>query len=407
MPYNNALNRSIAEQLRKNDEAYIKHTANSYDVAESQVGYAHTRNVDESNIHQIENDLQYKENHLEGGAYGARGGFATGTFRDTGYGSVEGGSKYMNNEVQYENNENNQFGGGFFSDFGKGFKKGFSAVLKPASAILGLIPSPQAQIASGVLGMASDAVGGGQNINNIKPSVKKEKELLLVRRLEGGEPSKKNIGEIEKVVKKRGRKPKTVGGADVFGIAAKTIGQNTNKKLADVIKSTGNTLGTAAKTIGENTNKKLVDVLKSTGNTLGTAAKTTGQSTFKKVADVVKSGNGKKRGRPNKMKGSGGDGLARPFNMVKEDGTTGNGKPKRIIGGYKLTPVANMHSSSMAGQGKRGRKKKEVKEVEEVKEVNENKGKKRSDIVKEVMKKRGVNMITASSIVKNEGLYKK
>jgi len=90
----------------------------------------------------------------------------------------------------------------------------------------------------------------------------------------------------------------------------------------------------------------------------------------------------KKRGRPLKM--CGGSGLAEPHNMVRANGTTGDGKPKRIVGGKKLTPVAQMQSSGMSGQGKQ----------------------KRSDIVKRIMKERGVSMIKASSIVKNENLYK-
>lgn len=292
MPYDNPLNRKIADELRKINQAYINHTLNSYDVAESTVGNADKKLVDSTNIFQKQNELENKE-HLEGSGYGARGGFATGTFRDTGFGSVEGAGKYMNNEVEYENNENNMSGGNFFSDFGKGFKKGFTSVLKPASAILGMLPIPQAQIASKALGVASDLAGGKRR----KSGVKKEKEMLLTRVMEGGQPSKMHIGELKKG-----------------------------------------------------------------------------------------------RGRPKKMKGGGGEGLVQAYNMVRGDGTTGNGKPKsRIVGGHKLTPVANMHSSSMAGQGKKtgcGR-------------IS------RAEIVKKIMKDRGVSMIEASSIVKKEGLYKK
>jgi hypothetical protein len=91
----------------------------------------------------------------------------------------------------------------------------------------------------------------------------------------------------------------------------------------------------------------------------------------------------KKRGRPLKM--IGGTDLGEPHNMVKPNGTTGDGKPKRIVGGRNLTPVAQMKSSGMSGQGKE----------------------KRSDIVKRIMKERGVSMIKASSIVKNENLFEK
>lgn len=89
----------------------------------------------------------------------------------------------------------------------------------------------------------------------------------------------------------------------------------------------------------------------------------------------------KKRGRPNKMRG--GTDLAEPHNMVRKDGTTGYGKLDRQIGGIK--PVAQMQASTMSGFGKQ----------------------KRSDIVKKIMKERGVNLAQASSIVKKENLYKK
>ena len=52
----------------------------------------------------------------------------------------------------------NRHGGGFFSDFWDGFKKGFSGVMNVAKPVLSLIPHPAAQSASKVLG----AVGFGK-----------------------------------------------------------------------------------------------------------------------------------------------------------------------------------------------------------------------------------------------------
>lgn len=224
MPYDNQLNRKIASEMRNILEMHIKNTANSYDIADSNVGYANKQIINDNNKEQISSKLQYEENNLVGGALGSIGGFARGTFRDTGEGRTLGAGK-------------------------------------------------KEQI------------------------ITKEKELLLKRQLEGG-----NIGVFKK---------------------------NSKKLSKDSKKS-------------------------------------------------------KKRGRPNKMKG-GAESLAEPYNMIKKDGTTGNGKPSRQIGGQKLVPVANMQSSSMAGLGKGNEK--------------------RSDIVKRIMKERGVNMIKASSIVKCEGLY--
>jgi hypothetical protein len=232
MPYDNQLNRKIASEMHNILEMYIKNTANSYDIADSNIGYANKQLINDNNKEQISSKLQYEENNLIGGALGSVGGFARGTFRDTGEGRTLGAGK-------------------------------------------------KEQI------------------------ITKEKELLLKRQLEGG-----NIGVFKKNSKKLSKDSK------------KNSKKNSKKS--------------------------------------------------------------KKRGRPNKMKG-GAESLAEPYNMIKKDGTTGNGKPSRQIGGQKLVPVANMHSSSMAGLGKGNEK--------------------RSDIVKRIMKERGVNMIKASSIVKQEGLF--
>jgi hypothetical protein len=240
MPYDNQLNREIADQMRDILEMYIKNTANSYDIADGNIGYANKQIINDDNKEQVSSKLQYEENNLVGGALGSIGGFARGTFRDTGEGRTLGAGK-------------------------------------------------KEQI------------------------ITKEKELLLKRQLEGG-----NIGVFKKNSKKLSKDSK------------KNSKKNSKKD-----------------------SKK----------------------------DSKKS---KKRGRPNKMKG-GAESLAEPYNMIKKDGTTGNGKPSRQIGGQKVVPVANMQSSSMAGLGKGNEK--------------------RSDIVKRIMKERGVNMIKASSIVKAEGLF--
>lgn len=89
----------------------------------------------------------------------------------------------------------------------------------------------------------------------------------------------------------------------------------------------------------------------------------------------------KKRGRPNKMKG--GTDLAEPHNMVRKDGTTGYGKLNRVVGG-NLKVASQNKGSSMSGFGKKND---------------------RAEIVKKVMKERGVSLPVASSIVKKEKLY--
>jgi hypothetical protein len=258
MPYDNPLNRQIAERLQKILQNQINHNPMSYDVAEGMVGYANKQLLDDTNIKQQENKLEEMEdglpesNEIEGGSLGSIGGFAHGTWRDTGEGKTKGAGRKKNIKIVDEEK---------------------------------------------------------------KQKPKKEKELLLTRVLEGGK-----------------RKKATPSCSDV-GVLKK---------------------------------------------------------------DVVVGEGKKKRGRPLKMVG--GTDLSEPHNMIRENGTTGDGKPKRTIGGHKLIPVANMKSSGMAGQGK----KEEIDNEEEV----EAHGEKRSDIVKKIMKKRGVSMIKASSIVKAENLYK-
>lgn len=271
MPYDNELNRKIAKQIKNLYLNQIESNKYSYDIAESDVGYANKSLLNDENVYKVKNKLMDMEqnlpenNELSGGALGSRGAFARGTFRDTGFERVEGA--------------------GFFDSVLSGIK----SVVKPASQILSLIPHPYAQTASTGLNVASNLLGNAKKQR--KPRTKKvSQELLLKRQLEGGKP---NINDI--------------------GVLSKTK---------------------------------------------------------------------KTRGRPNKMKG--GADLGEPHNMIKPDGTTGNGKLKRKIGGQKIVPVAQMQSSGMSGQGKQSR----------------------SELVKKIMKERNVNMIQASSIIKKEGLYK-
>jgi hypothetical protein len=105
---------------------------------------------------------------------------------------------------------------------------------------------------------------------------------------------------------------------------------------------------------------------------------------------------GKKRGRPKKAK-------KEDENVVMDMGMefsedmmpvkSKRGRPKKggavvrkdvVVGG--MLPKSGMKSSNMSGGGARS---------------------KRAEIVKKIMKERGVKMIEASKIVKKEGLYKK
>jgi len=298
MPYNNPLNRKISSEVRNILQKYIDHTPMSYDVAEGMVGYANKKLLDDTNLKQEEVKLDQmdeklpEDNELQGGAYGAVGGFARGTVRDTGEGRT---------------------------------------------------------------------LGAGYKVN--KKKLNKEKELLLKRELEGGKP-------IKPFVKALKRRSKIANPLDVIGVVANIA----SKVPIPVIAEVGDFI------------KKGTDGL---NIVMGREDQAEGvNKTIDNVASSI--GLGRRKGRPSKMKG-GAEDLAEPHNMVRANGTTGDGKPKRQIGGRKLVPVANMQSSSMAGQGKK-------------KKGNDGK-KKRADIVKDVMKKRGCSMIEASKIVKAENLY--
>jgi hypothetical protein len=77
------------------------------------------------------------------------------------------------------------------------------------------------------------------------------------------------------------------------------------------------------------------------------------------------------------------------------------GRPSKMKGG-NLVPVANMKSSSMAGQGKPS-KNKPIKD----KPIKDKPKNKRAEIVKKIMKEKSLSMIDASKYVKEHNLYVK
>lgn len=125
------------------------------------------------------------------------------------------------------------------------------------------------------------------------------------------------------------------------------------------------------------------DVLSSFG--LGHPKKKRGRPAKMKVEGVPvlgALGMGKKRGRPSKKGGM----MMKGFDEFKEEfkPVLYQGKGKK--NSRALIPNEQMHSSNMSG----GKSKKVTK---------------RAEVVKKVMKERGINMIQASKAVKAEGLY--
>lgn len=350
MPYDNPLNRKIAEELKKINERYIEHTLNSYDldVAESNIGFANKKLIDDSNINQERNDLKYKENNLmSGGAYGSKGGFARGTWRDTGYDSTLGaGKKYKKNYKNSDEDsdeENKSIEGGYsIPAFTKALKRRskISNPLDIENSITGALKDLNIPIVSNVAGYVNTA---GTALKSLMPDKSNE----------GGKKRKPRKKKETKMSKKKLKEEKK---------EPKEEKENHKKEEKE-------------------NHKKEVKYEKE----LLLKRTMEGGAPSKEHIGEMK----KKKGRPSKMKGGSSD-LAQPHNMVNNVGITGNGKNKkndRIIGG-NLVPVAQMLSSGMSGQGK-----------------NKYENMPRSDIVKDIMKERNVSMIKASSIVKSEGLY--
>lgn len=143
MPYNNPLNREIANKVEKINRKYIEHTENSYDlkVAESNVGNANKKLVDEQNVNQertkmneLEEGLPSERERPTGGALGSRGGFAHGTWRDTGFDKTLGAGNYKNGSES----DNESLEGGYpIRPFKKALKRK-SKIANPLDYITGI-----------------------------------------------------------------------------------------------------------------------------------------------------------------------------------------------------------------------------------------------------------------------------
>lgn len=330
MPYDNKLNREIADRLRRNLERLIQHCPMSYEVAEGSMGNANKDLIDKENIQEYrdkyeemeeslpqptdekdkkdEKDYTEEENDNKdeeektGGALVSKGGFAKGTLRDLGFEKIEGAGK----------------------------------------------PTRRPRKIKTSLSVNKDVMD-------------KEKGLLLKRTLEGGKPLRPFIKSIK-------RRAKIANPLDIMGV----IGNIASKTNIPILSDVGDMIKTGTDVLNMGMNRQ---------NNLNT------------VADNVMGsiGLGKKRGRPNKMKKGGSSNLGETFNMIKPDGTTGNIKGKgRQIGGNKVL-YGNQMSSSMAGQGKPKRKPNDTI-------------KRRSELVKKIMKEQNLSMIDASKYVKQNNL---
>lgn len=496
MPYNNELNRKVAHKLFEQNRRLIEHLNKEYHtptVAEAEVGRADTRLVDDTNI----NKEREKMESLVGGSYGAIGGFAKGTWRDTGYDDTDGisGSGYHDkNNLNY----GDELKGGF--SFGS-FLKGVAKIAKPLASVakvgLSMVPLPQAQIASQALGMAGAGYhnlklkrGRGKpktktyksfkeiSTNGLKKIAEVYNDLVQIDNVDNlsrdeliseldkhlyfkGKSIKSRVhdfelvkgekSKIKKILEKESMLEPPPDGVMLYGNQPREqlemppeetmlygnqpreqleappegtmlYGNQPSEKPKKMKMKMKKKLNVKKVSIKKKPKKKIVEMQleappegvhlygelpkkkqlprnlpkrKATPKTYSMSSSNKQEAEElpfwqqlygqgkQKLPTLKDLGVYKKRGRPSKMSG-GAESLARPYNMVSDKGLTGNGKSDRIIGGrQKIVPVAQMQSSSMAGFGKM----------------------KRCDVVKKIMKQRGVSMIEASKIVKNENLY--
>ena len=98
MPYDNPYNQNIANMINNNNEKYLNHLQAISDngdenpIPRSFFGDMRGGMIVQSNSARKDSNA-YGE--YEGGAYGSVSGYSKGTFRDTGFGSVEGAGKHV------------------------------------------------------------------------------------------------------------------------------------------------------------------------------------------------------------------------------------------------------------------------------------------------------------------------
>ena len=232
-------------------------------------------------------------------------------------------------------------GNGFFGDMVSGIKK----VAKPLGSVakvgLSMVPLPQAQLASNLLG----ALGAGKG----KKSKCQVCKRVKCKCMEGNGFLGDMVSGIKKVAK-------PLGSVAKVGLSMVPLPQ------AQLASNILGALGAGKKNMeGKGFLGDVWKGVKSVAKPLGSVAKVGLSMVPLPQAQLASNllgalGAGKKRGRPSKMKG-----------------------------GKLLVPVENMKSSSMAGQGKPKNN--------------------RSEIVKNIMKEKGMSMIGASKYVKEHNLY--
>ena len=417
MPYNNEMNRDIARQLNTINERFA--TLYAYSPVDGRGGYeggaagvlfqtaSASKRDGEDNMYNNQMNLP-NVYHYGNDSEGMDGGnaFAKGTFRDTGFGESLGAGKATgefdkDNIVGYGNGvvgagmEGGTFwdtlgdigntalkfaplllalgkptGGSHAEDIGKAFKEtmegaGISGGNFWNDFIKGI--GDVADVAGKIVPVAMKVFGKGDvGEAQITPSGGKKR----------GRPKKCEGSGLKEDIKKA-----TKFGADII-TEMKTNPTEAKKKLEKI----------ANTSVGD-----IISMTKKGGAILGNPDGYPRQGNSQRVAG---------RGRP-KVSGKNGDLLA----MASPDlangtpptaqlrGSYGGVKPtkeekkmirdvKKMMGkGEKILPGAcRMEASGVSG-GKGGRSK-------------------RAEIVKKIMKERGVKMIEASKIVKKEGLYK-
>ena len=394
MPYNNAYNRDIANHLNTINERFA--TLYAYSPVDGRGGYeggaagvlfqtaSASKRDGEDNMYNNQMDLP-NVYHYGNDSEGMAGGnaFAKGTFRDTGFGESLGAGKATG---EFDKDNIIGYGNGVV---GAGMQGG------TFWDTLGDIGNTALKFAPLLLALGKPT--GGSHAEDVGKAFK---ETMEGAGLSGGNfwnDFIKGIGDVADVAGKIVPVAMKVFGKGDVGDAQ--ITPNTGGKKRGRPKGSG--IKEDVKKYVEAVKDNIAKKEKKGGAILGNPDGYPRQGNSQRVAG---------RGRP-KVSGKNGDLLA----MSSPDlanGTPPNAQLRGSYGGAK--PKLTKEEKKLIKEAKKMMGKGEKKILPgacrmEASGVSGGKGgrSKRAEIVKKIMKERGVKMIEASKIVKSEGLYKK
>jgi hypothetical protein len=383
MPYDNKLNRLIAEKLRENYKKNIEHWERIYDPKFSRVviGSAKKTLINDSNI--TKEKLKIKD--LEDGK----------DDYDSGDENILEPSHYKSQKLEHEE-----------------FKEKLEERAKEKEDKEKVSNENKERVVGGALrtiGGALGSIGGFAEgtVRDLGEERQKGVRGTIKRKKVGGKPLRPFI----KAIKRRSKIANPLNIIDTIAGTVSSLGIPVVSDVSGKVKKATNIL---KKLMPEKEKKE--EPKEETKEEPKEEKKGYGKKTKKTLLLKRPSGGSKneigilkKKGRPSKMKKLGGaESLAMPYNMINSKtgktgitDITGGRKYGRVVKGNtklkgedkkpieKVVPEAQMQSSTLSGFGK-------------PKKIN-----KRLELVKKIMNEKGLKMIEASKYVKEHNLYKK